>query len=169
MKKLKKAPAFKNEEEEFEFWSTHDSTEYMDWSRAARVSFPNLKPSTRTISLRLPAWLLDELKVLANKQDIPYQSLMKMYLSERIAQERKKTVQLTRLNRYSPFVAVFCQSDNQGPQKPSGEGPGHRPGRPGYLAATARTAGLSRAVRRPLSRSNASPTRHVAVRVSPVQ
>jgi predicted DNA binding CopG/RHH family protein len=91
MKKLKKAPAFKNEEEEFEFWSTHDSTEYMDWSRAARVSFPNLKPSTRTISLRLPAWLLDELKVLANKQDIPYQSLMKMYLSERIAQERKKT------------------------------------------------------------------------------
>jgi len=90
MKKLKKAPAFKNEEEEFEFWSTHDSTEYMDWSRAARVSFPNLKPSTRTISLRLPAWLLDELKVLANKQDVPYQSLLKMYLSERIAQERKK-------------------------------------------------------------------------------
>ncbi len=56
-----------------------------------RVSFPNLKPSTRTISLRLPAWLLDELKVLANKQDVPYQSLLKMYLSERIAQERKKT------------------------------------------------------------------------------
>jgi predicted DNA binding CopG/RHH family protein len=91
MKKLKKVPTFKNEEEEFEFWSTHDSTEYVDWSRAARVSFPNLKPSTRTISLRLPAWLLDELKVLANKQDIPYQSLLKIYLSERIAQERKKT------------------------------------------------------------------------------
>ena len=91
MKKLKKVPTFKSEEEEFEFWSTHDSTEYVDWSRAARVSFPNLKPSTKTISLRLPAWLLDELKVLANKQDIPYQSLLKMYLSERIAEERKKT------------------------------------------------------------------------------
>ena len=91
MKKLKKVPTFNNEEEEFEFWSTHDSTEYVDWSKAARVSFPNLKPSTRTISLRLPAWLLDELKVLANKQDIPYQSLLKMYLSERVAQERKKT------------------------------------------------------------------------------
>ncbi len=90
MKKLKRVPAFKNEEEEFEFWSIHDSTEYVDWSRAARVSFPNLKPSTKTISLRLPAWLLDELKVLANKQDIPYQSLLKMYLSERVAQERKK-------------------------------------------------------------------------------
>ena len=91
MKKQKKVPPFKNEEEEFEFWSTHDSTEYVDWSMAARVSFPNLKPSTRTISLRLPAWLLDELKVLANKQDVPYQSLLKMYLSERVAQERKKT------------------------------------------------------------------------------
>lgn len=91
MKMRKKVPPFKNEAEEFEFWSTHDSTEYVDWSKAARVSFPNLKPSTRTISLRLPAWLLDELKVLANKQDIPYQSLMKMYLSERVAQERKKT------------------------------------------------------------------------------
>ncbi len=91
MKKLKKVPTFNNEEEEFEFWSTHDSTEYVDWSKAARASFLSLKPSTRTISLRLPAWLLDELKVLANKQDIPYQSLLKIYLSERIAQERKKT------------------------------------------------------------------------------
>ncbi|MGD0488892.1 MAG: BrnA antitoxin family protein [Syntrophorhabdales bacterium] len=91
MKKLKKVPTFNNEEEEFEFWSTHDSTEYVDWSKAARVSFPNLKPSTRTISLRLPAWLLHELKILANKQDVPYQSLLKMYLSERVAQERKKT------------------------------------------------------------------------------
>ena len=91
MKKLKKVPTFKSEEEEFEFWSTHDSTEYVDWSKAARTSFPNLKPSTKTISLRLPAWLLDELKVLANRQDVPYQSLLKMYLSERIAQERKKT------------------------------------------------------------------------------
>jgi predicted DNA binding CopG/RHH family protein len=91
MKKLKKVPTFNNEEEEFEFWSTHDSTEYVDWSKAARVSFPNLKPSTRTISLRLPAWLLHELKILTNKQDVPYQSLLKMYLSERVAQERKKT------------------------------------------------------------------------------
>lgn len=91
MKKLRKVPPFKNEEEEFEFWSTHDSTEYVDWSKAARISLPNLKPSTKTISLRLPAWLLDELRVLANKQDIPYQSLLKMYLSERVAQERKKT------------------------------------------------------------------------------
>ncbi len=88
---MKKIPQFKSEEEERDFWKTHDSTEYVDWSKAAKASFPNLKPSTRTISLRLPAWLLNELKVLANKQDIPYQSLLKMYLSERVAQERKKT------------------------------------------------------------------------------
>jgi len=91
MKKLKRAPTFRSEEEEFEFWSTHDSTEYVDWSMATRATFPNLKPSTTTISLRLPAWLLHELKALANKQDIPYQSLLKMYLSERVVQERKKT------------------------------------------------------------------------------
>jgi predicted DNA binding CopG/RHH family protein len=91
MKKLKKVPVFKNEDEEFEFWSTHDSAEYIDWSKATKGSFPNLKPSTATISLRLPAWLLRELKIIANKQDVPYQSLLKMYLSERVAQERKKT------------------------------------------------------------------------------
>ena len=83
----KKVPKFKDEDEEREFWATHDSTEYVDWSKAKRVVFPNLKPSVKTISLRLPLSMLEELKVLANKNDVPYQSLMKIYLSERIQQE----------------------------------------------------------------------------------
>ncbi len=87
MKKLLNVPKFKNEDEEFEFWSTHDSTEYVDYKKAQRVVFPNLKPSTRTISLRLPEYLLEELKMLANKRDVPYQSLLKIFLAERIEQE----------------------------------------------------------------------------------
>jgi predicted DNA binding CopG/RHH family protein len=86
MRKLKKIPKFKSEVEEVEFWATHDSTEYVDYSKAKRIIFPNLKPSTRTISIRLPESLIEHLKVLANKRDVPYQSLLKMFLSEKVAE-----------------------------------------------------------------------------------
>ncbi len=84
---MKKIPKFDNEDQEREFWAAHDSTEYVAWEKAKRVKFPKLKPSTRTISLRLPESMLDDLKMLANKKDIPYQSLLKIYLAERIKQE----------------------------------------------------------------------------------
>ena len=84
----KKIPEFQNEEEEFEFWSKADTTEYVDWSKAKRVKFPNLKPTLRTISIRLPVAMVEDLKVLANQRDVPYQSLMKIFLAERMAQER---------------------------------------------------------------------------------
>ena len=90
MKNLKQIPKFKNEEEEREFWSTHDSTEYVDWSKAERAIFPNLKPSSESISLRLPSYLLARIKEKANEKDVPYQSLMKVYLSERVEQELKR-------------------------------------------------------------------------------
>jgi predicted DNA binding CopG/RHH family protein len=83
----KKIPKFKNEDEEREFCATHDSTEYVDWKKAKRIKFPSLKPSTRTISIRLPESMLDDLKILANKKDVPCQSLLKSYLAERIRQE----------------------------------------------------------------------------------
>jgi predicted DNA binding CopG/RHH family protein len=83
----KKLPAFKNEDEEREFWATHDSTEYIDWKRAEKVTFSNLKPSVEKISLRLPKSMLEELKLLANKRDVPYQSLLKIFLAERIEKE----------------------------------------------------------------------------------
>ena len=84
---MKKIPNFKSEDAERKFWATHDSTEYVDWSKAKRAVFPNLKTSTKTISLRLPQTMLEELKVLANKRDVPYQSLLKIFLSERIDTE----------------------------------------------------------------------------------
>jgi len=87
MKKLKSIPHFKNEDEEDQFWSTHDSTEYIDWSTAVHIEFPNLKPTTETISLRLPAMLLNRIKQLANKKDVPYQSLMKVFLDEKVKEE----------------------------------------------------------------------------------
>jgi predicted DNA binding CopG/RHH family protein len=80
-------PEFKSEEEERTFWESHDTVDFFDWSKADVVGFPNLKPSTVTISLRLPAQLLADLKRLANKRDIPYQSLLKVYLAERVASE----------------------------------------------------------------------------------
>jgi predicted DNA binding CopG/RHH family protein len=83
----KEIPAFRDEEEEREFWATHDATEYVDWSQAEEVVFPNLKPTLRTISLRLPESMIEELKLLANQRDVPYQSLLKMFLAERIRQE----------------------------------------------------------------------------------
>jgi len=85
--KLKKLPRFKSEKRELEFWATHDSTEYIDYSKAKRAVFPNLKPSTRTISIRLPESLIEHLKVLANKRDIPYQSLLKIFLMEKVKEE----------------------------------------------------------------------------------
>jgi predicted DNA binding CopG/RHH family protein len=85
--KLKQISKFKNEDEEGEFWSTHDTTEYLDWSKAKRVRFTKLRPSVRSISLRLPEALLERIKMLANRDDIPYQSLMKVYLSERVEKE----------------------------------------------------------------------------------
>jgi predicted DNA binding CopG/RHH family protein len=87
MKNLKVIPKFKSENEEVKFWDSHDSTEYIDWSKARLTVFPNLKPSTESISLRLPSSLLARLKELANEKDVPYQSLMKVYLSERIDKE----------------------------------------------------------------------------------
>jgi predicted DNA binding CopG/RHH family protein len=83
----KRIPAFKNEDEERDFWATHDSTEYLDWSKAKRAVFPNLKPSTKSISLRLPESILVGLKMLANKRDVPYQSLLKVFLAEKVEEE----------------------------------------------------------------------------------
>ena len=87
MKKLKNIPKFKNENQEREFWAKENSTEYLNWNNSKRISFPNLKPSTKTISLRLPESMLEELKALANKRDVPYQSLIKIILKERIDRE----------------------------------------------------------------------------------
>jgi predicted DNA binding CopG/RHH family protein len=83
----KKIPKFKNEIEERLFWQKHDSSEYIDWSDAESVVMPKLKPSTRSISIRLPESMIEELKVLANKRDVPYQSLLKIFISERIDAE----------------------------------------------------------------------------------
>jgi predicted DNA binding CopG/RHH family protein len=85
----KPIPRFKTEDEEKEFWATHDSTEYLNWDKAKPALFPNLKPSTKTISLRLTESMLERLKILANKRDVPYQSLIKIYLDDRIEEEIK--------------------------------------------------------------------------------
>ena len=84
MSKLKSIPAFKTEAEERKFWETHDSIDYVDWSKGVRGRFPNLKPSTTAISLRLPVSLLEQIKIAANKRDVPYQSLIKMWLAEKV-------------------------------------------------------------------------------------
>ncbi|HVS09585.1 MAG TPA: BrnA antitoxin family protein [Planctomycetota bacterium] len=89
---MTKRRRFQSEDEEREYWAIHDSTKQIDWKRARRVTFPNLEPSLRTISLRLPVWMLDELKLLANSQDVPYQSLIKVFLAERIRRELKEDV-----------------------------------------------------------------------------
>jgi predicted DNA binding CopG/RHH family protein len=87
MKKRKKIPAFANEKAERAFWLKADSTEYVDWSTAKKARFPNIQRSTQTISLRLPESLLMDLKIMANKRDVPYQSLMKIILSDAIKAE----------------------------------------------------------------------------------
>jgi len=83
----KQIPTFKNEDNQRDFWATHDSTEFVNWSKAKRAVFPNLKPSTKSISLRLPESVLVGLKMLANKRDVPYQSLLKVFLAEKVEQE----------------------------------------------------------------------------------
>src|SRR5262249_39435333 len=82
-KKFKSIPKFRSEAEERRFWQTHDSSDYIDWAKAERVRFPNLRPSTTAISLRLPVTLLERIKVAANKRDVPYQSLIKTWLAEK--------------------------------------------------------------------------------------
>jgi predicted DNA binding CopG/RHH family protein len=86
-KEYKQLPEFKNEDEERKFWSTHDTADYFDLRQAKQAIFPNLKPSTRSISLRLNESLIQEIKILAHKKNIPYQSLIKVYLSEKVREE----------------------------------------------------------------------------------
>lgn len=86
----RQVPEFQSEAEEQQFWTTHDSTEYVDWQSAQRRRLPNLKPSLRTISLRLPVAMIEDLKVLANQRDVPYQSLLKVFLAERLQLERHR-------------------------------------------------------------------------------
>ena len=83
----KKLPEFKNEDDEREFWATADSTKYLDWKSGKRKKLVYLKPSLKTISLRLPVSMIEDLKVLANRRDVPYQSLLKVFLAERLARE----------------------------------------------------------------------------------
>jgi predicted DNA binding CopG/RHH family protein len=83
-KKFKKIPKFKTESEEAEFWNTHDSTDYLDWSKARQVIFPNLKPTSRSISIRIPEYIINRVKVKANKLDIPYQTLIKQYIAKEV-------------------------------------------------------------------------------------
>lgn len=84
---LKKIPKFASESAERDFWADKDSTEYVDWSKGKIGVFPQLKPSLKTISLRLPESMLEQLKILANKRDVPYQSLLKIFLAERLEEE----------------------------------------------------------------------------------
>ena len=88
-KSVKEIPHFENDEEERAFWDRHDSTDFLDWKKGKRVSFPALKPSLKSISIRLPECMIEELKVIANKKDVPYQSLVKIYLSEKVREERQ--------------------------------------------------------------------------------
>ncbi len=88
MSKAKIAPKFKTEAEERAFWESHDSSDYVDWKQARSVTMPNLKPSTKTISLRLPEGLLESIKIEANKRDMPYQSLIKSWLADDVKQSR---------------------------------------------------------------------------------
>jgi len=91
MKKLKKIPRFKSLREEEKFWATHDSTEYIDYSKVELGFFPELKPSSRTISIRLPQSLVEAIKLLANKQDVPYQSMLKVLLAEKVREAMNLT------------------------------------------------------------------------------
>jgi len=82
-------PQFKNEDKERDFWASHDSTDHIEWSKGKQVVLSKLKPSLRSISIRLPESMIEELKLLANKRDVPYQSLLKIFLAEKIGQELK--------------------------------------------------------------------------------
>jgi len=95
----KKIPKFKNEDEERAFWSIHNSTEFVDWKKAKRTLLPNLKPSVKTISLRLPKAMLEELKLLANKRDVPYQSLLKIFWQNALKKNLMHTLRHNRGKR----------------------------------------------------------------------
>ncbi|GFP18769.1 hypothetical protein HKBW3S03_00274 [Candidatus Hakubella thermalkaliphila] len=84
---IRKVPRFENEDQERDFWASHDSTDFVDWRQVEQVKLPNLRPTTRTISIRLPESMIERLKVLANKRDIPYQSLLKMFVADKIEEE----------------------------------------------------------------------------------
>jgi predicted DNA binding CopG/RHH family protein len=86
-RRIRKIPKFKGEDQERNFWASHDSTDYVDWRRSERLKLPNLRPTTRTISIRLPESMIEKLKLLANKRDIPYQSLLKMFVADKIEEE----------------------------------------------------------------------------------
>jgi predicted DNA binding CopG/RHH family protein len=90
-KSVKTIPQFRSEDEERSFWARHDTVDYFDFEQAAPVSFPHLRPTTQAISVRLPVSMLEELKRQANQRDVPYQSLLKVYLSDQLARERKRT------------------------------------------------------------------------------
>ncbi|MDO8433392.1 MAG: BrnA antitoxin family protein [Candidatus Binatus sp.] len=85
----RKIPKFKSEAEERKFWSSHDSVDYIDWRRGKRAVLSDLRPSAHAISIRLPQAMIDELKLIANKRDVPYQSLLKIFIAERLQQERQ--------------------------------------------------------------------------------
>jgi predicted DNA binding CopG/RHH family protein len=89
-RKTKPIPEFTSEDDERKFWATADSTEYLDWTGGTRRKFVNLKPSLKTISLRLPVSMIEDLKILANQRDVPYQSLLKVFLAERLMRERQR-------------------------------------------------------------------------------
>lgn len=119
----KPIPKFKNESEEFEFWSSTgpgaDSTEYLDWPQAKHAKLPNLRPSLRTISVRLPVSMIEDLKILANQRDVPYQSLLKVFLAERLTEERERKID-TRAS--SATRGLFVE------QRPEGDYAIRRPG-----------------------------------------
>ena len=88
--KKKQIPKFRSEQEEREFWAKNDSTEFIDWDSAERRKLPNLRPSLRTISIRLTTIMIENMNILANKRDVPYQSLLKVFLAERLEKERRR-------------------------------------------------------------------------------
>jgi predicted DNA binding CopG/RHH family protein len=90
MKPSKKIPKFPSEDQERKFWAKHDSSAYVDYSKAVQFSFPNLKPTSRAISIRLPESLLDSIKVIANRADVPYQSMMKILLDQKVSELRRQ-------------------------------------------------------------------------------
>lgn len=112
MKKDKTIPKFKNEDEEREFWATHSPLDYFDTNNFKRASFPKLKPSLRSISIRLPEGMLAELKILANKKDVPYQSLAKVYLARQISLERGSFRTSPRLRRREPDAQQVTEADS---------------------------------------------------------
>ena len=114
----KQIPQFESEEQEREFWDSHDSVDYVDWSQAQRVTLANLKPSTRTISIRLPESLLEELRLLANKRDVPYQSLLKIFLAERVGQELRSQYSGATTYRVAASIAERRYVHDHEPDRP---------------------------------------------------